>query len=170
MAIWPESLPGPQLDSITVTVQDTSLRSAMDAGPGKVRRRFTAAAKYYKVAWLFPEHEIKYKLEGGTQEFTHSPIDVFEQFYEVDLLNGAATFLWPDPFKTPPLQVLGAAGNGPIPPAYTDRYLFLTARFKGPYSKKKISFANDPQLIQAEKSMRYAAIWEVSAELEILPT
>ena len=169
MAIWPESLPGPQLDSISVTVQDTALRSVMDAGPGKVRRRFTAAAKYYKLSWLFPEHEVKYMLEGTTSEQTHSPIDVFEYFYEVTLLNGTATFSWPDPFKTKPLQVLGATGDDPIPPAYSVRYPFLFARFKGPYSKKKVSFTSDPQAIQDNKSMRFVGIWEVSAELEILP-
>ncbi len=46
MAVWPASLP-PLPAPMDVAVQDAFLRSDMDTGPGKVRRRFTASAVFY---------------------------------------------------------------------------------------------------------------------------
>lgn len=42
---WPTTLPQPVLDSISYTPLNNTIRSQMDAGPAKMRRRFTAAGE-----------------------------------------------------------------------------------------------------------------------------
>ncbi len=42
MATWPATLPAPALSSLRETPPDNLIRTQMDKGPAKVRRRTTA--------------------------------------------------------------------------------------------------------------------------------
>lgn len=42
---WPSTLPEPVLDSISYSPWQNTIRSQMDSGPPKMRRRFTAAGE-----------------------------------------------------------------------------------------------------------------------------
>lgn len=78
MASWP--LPKrPRLD-LTISVQDARLRSAVDHGPPKMRRRFTAAIR----TWSFTI------LVTGTEK------DALEYFYTTTLSEGVTAFDWTD--------------------------------------------------------------------------
>lgn len=48
MSTWPSTLPPLRLP-VQQSSQDQTLRTSMDAGPQKVRRRFTASSRYYTI-------------------------------------------------------------------------------------------------------------------------
>ena len=152
MVAWPATLPGPQLDDISVSRQDNLIRSAMDIGPGKVRRRFTAVQQYYKLNWLLDSDQLA----------------EFEYFFGSVLAGGALSFAWPSPFRTKALPgLLDPQGDGTVP-AYTDRHLFRRARFRGPYERKRLS--QDRFLEEVVSSaIRIISLWQVTAELEVWP-
>lgn len=80
MATWPASLPQtPQLSGYSETPQSQTLRSSMDAGPAKVRRRFTAASRDIPVQYIL----------STTQRET------FENWFDADIAAGALAFDWP---------------------------------------------------------------------------
>jgi hypothetical protein len=61
--------------------QSNVVRTAMDAGPKKARRRYTARA-------------VKY---SGRQAFDRAELAAFERFYHVTLADGALRFNFTDP-------------------------------------------------------------------------
>ena len=76
MAAWPASLPEyPLADSLQETAPDLVLRTQMDAGPAKVRKRFTAAP--VQLAMRF--------------ELTKAQVATLLSFYETDADGGATT-------------------------------------------------------------------------------
>jgi len=75
--IWPETLPQePLIEEFTGTIQDTVIRTSMDAGPEKMRRRFTATSEYYAVSWVMTKTQFTTfrdfftnTIAGGSEEF-----------------------------------------------------------------------------------------------------
>jgi hypothetical protein len=79
---WPELLP-PELleDGFSEQPQNAVIRTAMDAGPKKARRRYTART-------------VKYT---GKQVFDKAELTVFKQFYHNVLADGVLRFNFADP-------------------------------------------------------------------------
>ena len=79
---WPANLPSGLLAAgLTIQPKSNVIRSNMDAGPSKARRRYTARAINY----------------SGKQVFTPSELEIFERFYHNDLADGALRFNFTDP-------------------------------------------------------------------------
>lgn len=81
MVAWPAALPQKQFIGTVEQHQDARLRTDMDTGPAKVRRRFTAALKRVSVPIVMTGAERK----------------VFDQFYITTLQEGSLPFDWEDP-------------------------------------------------------------------------
>lgn len=76
MPTWPASLPQ-SLDGPIQKRRDSGMiRSDMDTGPAKQRRRFTAVVKYY----------------SGSMLMTGDQVATFEAFYSDELGEGALSF------------------------------------------------------------------------------
>jgi hypothetical protein len=79
---WPEYLPTELLeDGLNKQPQSNVIRTAMDAGPKKARRRYTART-------------VKY---SGKQVFDMAEMAVFEQFYHTVIADGVLRFNFIDP-------------------------------------------------------------------------
>ncbi|MCL1931271.1 MAG: hypothetical protein FWF55_05605 [Treponema sp.] len=79
---WPELLPATLLiNGLSKQPQGSVIRTAMDAGPKKARRRYTART-------------VKY---SGKQVFDEAELMVFEQFYHNVLADGVLRFNFIDP-------------------------------------------------------------------------
>lgn len=96
MPTWPASLPQTVMTAgLEERPPDTSLRSQMDAGPAKVRRRFTAGVRVF----------------SATVPLSDTETETLDSFYQTDLQGGALRFDWTHPrtgaavkfrFVTPP--------------------------------------------------------------------
>lgn len=83
METWPATLPQTLLvEGYEEKLPDVNLRSAMEVGPAKVRRRVTAAVRPVT----------------GQLIMTLAQIDIFKGFYNDDLLGGSLRFEWVDPY------------------------------------------------------------------------
>lgn len=80
-ATWPLSLPEYFNIGVREERQEGFIRSSMDIGPSKQRKRFTATSKMYTGTMLLT----------GTQRAT------FETFYSTTINEGADAFDWSDP-------------------------------------------------------------------------
>lgn len=79
MPIWPLDLPqAPQRDGWSDTAPNNLLRSEMESGPMKVRRRGNAKPHTAKATYVFTDEEA----------------DVFERFALETLAGGAIAFDW----------------------------------------------------------------------------
>jgi len=82
-ARWPDRLRPPTIEGYAIRPGETILRTEMEAGPARQRRRFTDAPSRITVRWLMDPEEFRlfeawYRyvgLEGGT-------------FFEIELLGG----------------------------------------------------------------------------------
>ncbi len=82
MPSWPVTLPQtPLVEGFSRSRQDARLRTSMDAGPDKVRRRYTAVPENLTCVFVM----------------TDSQLDIFDVFYVDTLLGGALTFTWTHP-------------------------------------------------------------------------
>ncbi len=102
---WPLSLP--QLVDVANFARNSSnnvIESQVDAGPAKIRRRFT----------------VKSKLLVVNLDMTADQYNTFEDFFEVGCLSGAQPFTWVDPisqatatfrFRLPPPQLTALDPN-----------------------------------------------------------
>lgn len=82
MPTWPATLPQrPLVAGYGESRQSQVLRSSMDAGPPKVRRRFSAAAQNFNVQWRM----------DSTQ------LDTFTTFFDTDIQGGSLRFDIPHP-------------------------------------------------------------------------
>lgn len=82
MSVWPGSLPqSPLLSGFTETTPNLVLRTQMDAGPPKQRRRFTAGVRPFTISMLM----------------TADQVDIFDDFFMNTCEGGALSFLFPDP-------------------------------------------------------------------------
>ena len=82
MIVWPASLPQRVLaQGYAETFPDTVARAKMDAGPDKVRRRFTAAARDFE----------------GSLRLTPAQAATLESFFHSDTAGGSLAFDWSHP-------------------------------------------------------------------------
>jgi hypothetical protein len=82
-AVWPPSLDhrALQLRTLQGSASDVVVRTAMDVGPPKVRRRITAGVQ----PW------------DGELKLTRAELLVFKEFFDDTLAGGALSFEWVDP-------------------------------------------------------------------------
>lgn len=79
---WPYSLPDELLvDGFRGEFPKTKLRTEMDAGPAKQRRRFTATVEPL----------------SGSIEVTSDQLERLQRFHNTDCAGGASEFLWAHP-------------------------------------------------------------------------
>jgi hypothetical protein len=84
---WPDALPAEFLaDGFSKQPRSNVIRTQMDAGPKKTRRRYTGRAVNYT----------------GKQRFNTDELIVFEQFYHTVLADGALRFNFDDPVTYEP--------------------------------------------------------------------
>lgn len=76
-------LPGPQFDGMQIEWQDSLLRSQVDSGPPKSRRRFSGVSQYITCYWVFSTEEL----------------EIFEAWFKNELEVGALDFNWINPFN-----------------------------------------------------------------------
>lgn len=82
MPTWPAGLPAhTEIEGYQETPPTLALRSAMDAGPAKVRRRFSAGP----TAWR------------GTMLLTQAQAETLLAFWRETLAGGALAFEWAHP-------------------------------------------------------------------------
>jgi len=82
--VWPEILPcGLLADAFSKQTQSNVIRTRMDAGPNKVRRRYTAKTTNY----------------SGNQVYDTAELMVFEQFYHSVIADGVLRFIFCDPIS-----------------------------------------------------------------------
>jgi len=80
--IWPQLLPSDFLaDGLSIQPQSNVIRTQMDAGPKKARRRYTARTVNFT----------------GKQRFDNAEFAVFEHFFHTTLADGALRFYFIDP-------------------------------------------------------------------------
>jgi hypothetical protein len=81
---WPATLPQePSETSFKETPPDLIVRSEMDAGPDKVRKRYTAGVRLFEVEYLFLPDQMT----------------AWESFYENEISDGVLPFTYPHPRK-----------------------------------------------------------------------
>lgn len=108
-ATWPVSLPPrPTLQGYSEELPSTAIRSAMDTGPAKVRRRFTAAAIPFKVRWML----------------NASQVEDFRNFFRNDVYDGSLSFMMEHPRTGDSTEFRFDLGQGPptITPLGNDEY------------------------------------------------
>lgn len=77
MPTWPSTLPQlPLSDSYSESPQSQVLRSSMDAGPPKTRRRFTAATRAIPMSFTL----------------TNAQVEIFETWFDADIQGGSLPF------------------------------------------------------------------------------
>ena len=82
-ARWPERLPLPSIEGYGITPGEAILRTEMEAGPARQRRRFTQVPSRITVRWVMGRHQFalfeawyRYTAEEGGA------------WFEIDLLGG----------------------------------------------------------------------------------
>ena len=81
-AVWPISLPrAPRLDTLAETFPSTVLRTQMDAGAAKARRRFTAGVRNFNVQF----------------DMTRGQVGIFNDFFLNTIAGGALPYQWMNP-------------------------------------------------------------------------
>lgn len=81
MAVWPSQLPPPFKGTFSESPAENTIRSSMDVGPAKVRRRTTANIRPISFTLRVPQELI----------------DVLQEFYEDDTVSGALAFDYTHP-------------------------------------------------------------------------
>jgi hypothetical protein len=82
MSVWPATLPQKPLQSgWKETFADTGIRTKMEVGPAKTRRRTTAGVKPHEAAFYM----------------TWEEVETLETFYNTTLASGTLEFQWEHP-------------------------------------------------------------------------
>ena len=77
MPTWPLTLPAaPEGPGYTETLPNTLVRTAMDAGPPKVRQRYTAGVRPFSMTWML----------------TKAQVAILDTFYLSTLAGGSLSF------------------------------------------------------------------------------
>lgn len=76
MSAWPSTLPAPLGSDYGVDFTDATVRTDMESGPARVRRRYTAAPDMVQLGW----------------KFTEAQMATFRTFFEDTIAMGAAWF------------------------------------------------------------------------------
>ena len=80
---WPASLPQQQFLDTRDQLQESRLRTRMDTGPPKMRRRNTASIREIVTAMVFDNEQR----------------DTFDTFFRTVLKEGSLSFNWKDPIN-----------------------------------------------------------------------
>lgn len=59
MATWPGTLPAPQLDGYAINPEKQTIRTDMEAGAARVRRRSAAINDKIQVSWKFTDAQME---------------------------------------------------------------------------------------------------------------
>ena len=79
---WPSTLPArPSSDGYSETLPNNLIRTQMDVGPAKVRRRTTTTVRRFTLNFYLTQDEVA----------------ILKTFYEVTLAYGALAFVFNDP-------------------------------------------------------------------------
>jgi len=89
MAVWPTDLPPPALNTLRESPPDNVLRSSMDKGPAKLRRRTTANTR-----------PISFELN-----LTPAEVQTLDDFYTTTLFSGVDAFDMDHPRTGDPVSV-----------------------------------------------------------------
>ena len=82
VAVWPTTLPTELLQrGYQQGCADVSLRSSVDTGPAKIRRRYTAGVQQVK----------------GVLKLSEAQLGYIRTFYDTTLVGGTLRFTWKDP-------------------------------------------------------------------------
>lgn len=85
---WPATLPqGFLVDGYREVMPKTTIRTPMDAGPAKVRRRFTAGVR----------------MLSGRTAMTREQTETLDTFFNTTLAGGALSFDWTHPRTQAPM-------------------------------------------------------------------
>jgi hypothetical protein len=105
MPAWPNTLPAyVQEGGYSEQIQDQTIESQMDAGPAKIRRRFTKSIRRFRVS----------------MQMTPAQTDAFETFWQTDCRGGSVPFTWVHPrtrtaatlrFRNPAPQISTLGGG-----------------------------------------------------------
>ena len=115
MPTWPNFMPEPKLAEITIGAPiGAVLRTDMDAGPAKQRRRFTAAPRAVSLSF---------------EPVSGFYVTQFEAFFSNDLAMGALAFDMPHPITDLVNRFRFVAGDEPwqITPIGRDAYRITTS-------------------------------------------
>lgn len=108
VAEWPTSLPYPSANNYQEQPQSQVIRTGMDAGIDKVRRRFTSGTRQFSCMWYF----------------THEQLATFELWFYHTIAAGSLPFTMPKPRHgmsgTPTINVRFYVNRGE--PGYTVSY------------------------------------------------
>jgi hypothetical protein len=97
MATWPNTLPSPRINTIQEAPADNLIRTRMDRGPDKVRRRTTANAKKISFRLLLSKAQ-RDALITFYETTTFSGADAFTYVHPIDSGNVSARFVSPPAF------------------------------------------------------------------------
>lgn len=82
MPSWPNTLPQFALESgYQEDTQDQTIETQMEAGPAKIRRRFTKEIRTYEIQMMM----------------TQAQAAAFDTFWQTDCLGGSISFDWVNP-------------------------------------------------------------------------
>lgn len=77
MPAWPSTLPAPNRDGYTLNPAPAFIRTNMDGGKARQRKRFTSVPTSIPLQWLFTQQQLaifeawwKYQINLGTSTFT----------------------------------------------------------------------------------------------------
>jgi len=98
--VWPTTLPQQLfVTGYNQSFADTTIKSEMDAGPAKIRRRFTAGVEPV----------------SGTMIMTETQLSTLATFYNTTLLGGSLRFSW----TKPPAHTTACEMRFTAPPSWT---------------------------------------------------
>jgi len=110
MATWPTTLPHPQASGYAIQASDCTIRTDMESGAARVRRRSTDAPDKVTLRWLLTEAQMV----------------IFRAFYESDFLSGAAWVFVPiKDGRTAGMVEKECRPTSPFKADYTGRDLWL---------------------------------------------
>lgn len=100
MAVWPATLPPPALNSLQESPPNNTIRSQMDKGPAKVRRRTTANIR-----------PLAFNLK-----LTPAQVQTLDDFYNITTFSGADEFDY-----VHPRTGAGCSARFVQPPGYSEQ-------------------------------------------------
>lgn len=110
MPAYPGTLPQLVLqDGYGETARENSIRTSMEQGEAKVRKRYTAAIRKFSIV----------------QFMTGAQVEIFDQFWENDLAFGSLAFSWVHPrtqVAAPRCRIMKPPSYMPVGPNFKVAY------------------------------------------------
>lgn len=108
MPSYPAELPSPQISGYSEGTANLVIRSQMDQGPAKTRKRFTAGVK---------------PVTMQTPPYTLEQVDIFDEWFRDEIASGASTFTMKNP-RTNTTETFRFVNN-PSYPASGDKLFII---------------------------------------------